>query len=61
MQLDLSNATLQEIVHALNLKVITGIAPGAAQAALGELQQAITIAQQPKPPVGSAAALESST
>ena len=49
MQLDLSNATLQEIIHALNLKVITGIAPGAAQTALGELQQALQVAQQPKP------------
>jgi len=41
MQLELSPATLDEIVRALQLKVISGFNPGHAQTAMMDLQTAM--------------------
>lgn len=41
MQIDISNPTLQEIIAALNLKIIMELAPGRASAALQELSTAL--------------------
>lgn len=51
MKLDLSQATVQEIVNALNLKIICQLVPASAQMALNEiqvaLQQSISTASTP--------------
>jgi hypothetical protein len=47
MQIDLPTHVLQEIALALNLKVIAGVGPDAARAALQEFQTALQFAQAP--------------